>query len=109
MSIRVVLAEDQVLVLGALGTLLALEPDIEVVGSAPDGDEALRLVAALGPDVLITDIEMPGLTGLDVAAEIKRRGLATRVLIVTTFARAGYLRRALDAGAARIPAQGRTG
>ncbi len=100
MSIRVVLAEDQTLVLGALGTLLALEPDIEVVGSAPDGEEALRLVNALGPDVLITDIEMPGMSGLEVAAEIRRRGLATRVLIVTTFARAGYLRRAMDAGAA---------
>ena len=100
MSIRVVLAEDQLLVLGALGTLLGLESDIEVVGSAPDGDEALRLVAALAPDVLLTDIEMPGQTGLEVAAEIRRRGLPTRVLIVTTFARAGYLRRALDAGVA---------
>jgi two-component system, NarL family, response regulator DesR len=83
-----------------LGTLLGLERDIEVVGSAPDGDEALRLVAALEPDVLLTEIEMPGQTGLEVAAEIRRRSLPTRVLIVTTFARAGYLRRALDAGAA---------
>jgi two-component system response regulator DesR len=99
-SIRVVLAEDQLLVLGAIGKLLGLEPDIEVVGSAQNGDEALRLVAALEPDVLVTDIEMPGQTGLEVAAEVRRRGLPTRVLIVTTFARAGYLRRALDAGAA---------
>ena len=89
MSIRLVLAEDQLLVLGALGTLLGLEQDIDVVGTAPDGDEALRLVAALGPDVLVTDIEMPGRTGLEVAAEIRRQGLPTRVLIVTTFARAG--------------------
>lgn len=87
------------MVLGALGTLLGLEPDIDVVGSATDGDEALRLTHTLRPDVLLTDIEMPGPTGLDVAGEIQRQGLSTRVVILTTFARAGYLRRALDAGA----------
>ena len=86
--------------LGALGVLLELEDDLTVVGTAVDGDEALRLVVSLTPDVLLTDIEMPGLTGLDVAAEIRRRGLPTRVVILTTFARSGYLRRALDAGAA---------
>lgn len=100
MSIRLVLAEDQLLVLGALGKLLELEHDMSVAGTASDGDEAIRLVASLEPDVLVTDIEMPGMTGLEVAAEIRRRGLATRVLILTTFARSGYLRRALDAGAA---------
>jgi two-component system response regulator DesR len=99
-TIRLVLAEDQRMMLGALGVLLELEDDLTVVGSAVDGDEALRLVETLQPDVLLTDIEMPGLTGLDVAAEIRRRGLATRVVILTTFARSGYLRRALDAGAA---------
>jgi two-component system response regulator DesR len=99
MSIRIVLAEDQLMVLGALATLLGLEQDIDVVGTAPDGDRALRLVTQLRPDVLLTDIEMPGLTGLDVAEEIRRRGLPTRVVILTTFARSGYLRRALDAGA----------
>lgn len=98
--IRLVLAEDQRMMLGALGVLLELEDDLSVVGSAVDGDEALRLVETLQPDVLVTDIEMPGLTGLDVAAEIRRRRLATRVVILTTFARSGYLRRALDAGAA---------
>lgn len=98
MSISVLLAEDQRMVLGALGTLLGLEPDLEVVGAAADGDEALRLVSALSPDVLVTDIEMPGRSGLDVAAEIRRRALPTRVVILTTFARSGYLRRALDAG-----------
>jgi two-component system response regulator DesR len=77
-----------------------MEPDLSVSGTAADGDEALRLVEALKPDVLITDIEMPGLSGLEVAAEIRRRGLATRVVILTTFTRSGYLRRALDAGAA---------
>lgn len=99
MSITVLIAEDQRMVLGALGTLLGLEPDIDVVGSAADGDEALRLTRALQPDILLTDIEMPGRTGLEVAGEVRRQGLATRVVILTTFARAGYLRRALDAGA----------
>ncbi len=88
------------MVLGALGTLLGLEPDMTVVGSAPDGEQALRLVLAREPDVLLTDIEMPGMTGLEVAAEVRRRSLPTRVVIVTTFARTGYLRRALHAGAA---------
>jgi two-component system, NarL family, response regulator DesR len=98
--IRLVLAEDQRMMLGALGVLLELEDDLTVVGTAVDGDEALRLVESLAPDVLLTDIEMPGLTGLDVAKEVRRRGLPTRVVILTTFARSGYLRRALDAGAA---------
>jgi two-component system response regulator DesR len=99
-TIRVVLAEDQRMMLGALSVLLELEDDLSVTGTAVDGDEALRLVLALAPDVLVADIEMPGLTGLEVAAEIRRRGLATRVVILTTFARSGYLRRAFDAGAA---------
>lgn len=98
--IRVVLAEDQAMVLAALAALLALEPDIEVVGRAKDGREALALLAAAKPDVLLTDIEMPGMDGLELAAEVRRRGLPARVVILTTFARAGYLRRALDAGAA---------
>jgi two-component system response regulator DesR len=99
MTITVVLAEDQLMVLGALGSLLGLEADITVAGTASDGEEAVRLVATLKPDVLLTDIEMPGMTGLEVAAEVRRRGLPTRVVILTTFARSGYLRRALDAGA----------
>jgi two-component system, NarL family, response regulator DesR len=98
MSITVLLAEDQRMVLGALGSLLGLEPDIDIIDTATDGDEALRLVQTLQPDILLTDIEMPGRSGLDVAAEIRRRGLGTRVVILTTFARTGYLRRALDAG-----------
>ncbi|MFK5647916.1 response regulator transcription factor [Ornithinimicrobium sp. LYQ121] len=99
MTITVVLAEDQRMVLGALSTLLGLEVDITVAGTACDGEEAVRLVEALRPDVLLTDIEMPRMTGLEVAAEVLRRGLPTRVVILTTFARSGYLRRALDAGA----------
>jgi two-component system response regulator DesR len=98
-TIRVVLAEDQGMVLGALAALLEIEGDITVVAQCCDGSEALKSVLAQKPDVLITDIEMPKMTGLDVAGELKRRRTGTRVIILTTFARAGYLRRALDAGA----------
>jgi two-component system response regulator DesR len=98
-GIRVVLAEDQGMVLGALAALLEIEGDICVVARARDGVEALAAIAQHSPDVFITDIEMPRMTGLEVAAELKRRKVRTRVVIVTTFARTGYLRRALDAGA----------
>ncbi len=83
---------------GALAALLGLEHDLEIVAQAPNGDDALALVRAHAPDVLVTDIEMPGRSGLDVAAAIRAEKLPARVVIVTTFARAGYLRRALDAG-----------
>lgn len=96
--IRVVIAEDQKMVLGALSALLEMEGDIQVVGRAPDGVAALDLVKAEKPDVLISDIEMPSLTGIDVAARLKAEGSMTRVLIVTTFGRPGYLRRAMEAG-----------
>ena len=98
--IHVLIAEDQGMVLGALAALLELEPDIEVVGRARDGREALDLIQTAKPDVVLTDIEMPRMTGLELAAELKRRGSPARVVILTTFARSGYLRRALDAGAA---------
>jgi two-component system response regulator DesR len=98
-TIRVLLAEDQALVLGALAALLEIEPDIEVVGRAPDGREALRLARDLDPDVVVTDIEMPAMTGLELAQALRGAGLRARVVIVTTFARPGYLRRALEAGA----------
>lgn len=97
-TIRVVIAEDQGMVLGALAALLEIEGDISVVARARNGKEALQAVLAHKPDVFITDIEMPEMTGLDVAAELKRRHLPVRVIILTTFARAGYLRRALEAG-----------
>jgi two-component system response regulator DesR len=97
--IRVVIAEDQAMVLGALSALLEIESDIEVIARARNGDEALDLVRTHRPDVLLTDIEMPGKTGLEVAGVIRQEALPTRVVILTTFARAGYLRRALDAGA----------
>jgi two-component system response regulator DesR len=96
--IRLVLAEDQGMVLGAFARLLSLEPDLEVVATATDGAEALAAVAEHDPDVLVTDVEMPGLSGLDVAAELHRRRTRTRLVIVTTFARSGYLRRALESG-----------
>lgn len=95
---RVLLAEDQAMVRGALAALLALEPDIEVLGSAADGEAAWRELQRLKPDILISDIEMPGLTGLELAQRIQRHELPIKVVIVTTFARSGYLRRALDVG-----------
>ncbi|HEU5414634.1 MAG TPA: response regulator transcription factor [Candidatus Angelobacter sp.] len=97
--IRVVIAEDQAMVLGALVALLELEADIEVVAQARNGKLALSAVEREKPDVLITDIEMPELTGLEIAGEIKRSNQRTRIIILTTFARPGYLRRALEAGA----------
>ena len=98
-KIKVVLAEDQGMVLGALAALLALEPDILVVARAANGKEALDAVKRHAPDVLITDIEMPLRTGLEVAAFCKDNHPQLRTIILTTFARPGYLRRALDAGA----------
>ncbi len=103
-KIRVLLAEDQTMLRGALAALLELEPDIAVVAQAANGREALRLIRELTPDVVVTDIEMPEMTGLELAAALKQAdtgagGKQVRVVILTTFARPGYLRRALDAGA----------
>jgi two-component system response regulator DesR len=96
--IRLVLAEDQAMVRGALAALLRLEADLDVVAEAGDGAAAWAAVERHAPDLLVTDIEMPHFTGLDLAQRIRDAQLATRVVILTTFARAGYLRRALDAG-----------
>lgn len=96
-KIRVVIAEDQTMVLGALAALLELERDIEVVGQAADGEQAVAAVKQHEPDVLITDVEMPKLSGLDAASRIQGR-FKTRVVVLTTFARSGYLRRALEVG-----------
>jgi two-component system, NarL family, response regulator DesR len=98
-SIRVALAEDQTMVLGALSALLDLEPDITVVSTSANGREALDSVRRLAPDVLVTDIEMPQMTGLELAAVLRTDHPNTRTIILTTFARPGYLRRAMDAGA----------
>ena len=99
MKIRVILAEDQAMVLGALAALLELEPDIEVVARAANGRDALRSAEQMKPDVLVTDIEMPQMTGLEVATALAISRPAVRTIILTTFARPGYLRRALDSGA----------
>ncbi len=104
--ITVVLAEDQGILRSSLTVMLGIEPDIQVMASAGNGTEALRAVGLHRPAVLVTDIEMPQSTGLDLAARVKELYPATRVLILTTFARPGYLRRALDAGAFGIPAEG---
>lgn len=100
--IRVVIAEDQALVLGALAALLDLESDMSIVATAADGRQALDAMArqsAEAPvDILVTDIEMPELGGLDLAEAVRRDFPATQVVIVTTFGRAGYLRRALETG-----------
>jgi two-component system response regulator DesR len=103
-KIRVLLAEDQTMLRGALAALLELESDISVIANAPNGREALRLARQHAPDIVITDIEMPEMTGLELAAALKDSAPSAgakppRIIILTTFARAGYLRRALDAGA----------
>ncbi|WP_255505585.1 response regulator transcription factor [Alkalisalibacterium limincola] len=96
--IRVLVAEDQAMIRGALVALLGLEPDIEVVAEAGDGDEAWSALQAHQPDVLVTDIEMPGISGLELAGRVQSTMPSTRVVVVTTFGRAGYLRRALESG-----------
>ena len=96
--IRLLLAEDQAMVRGALAALLSLEHDLEVIGEAGDGESAWAELQAKSPDLLLTDIDRPGCSGLDLAARVQQAGLNTRVVILTTFGRAGYLRRALDHG-----------
>jgi two-component system, NarL family, response regulator DesR len=94
--ISIVIAEDQRMLLGALGSLLSLEDDMQVVGKASNGEEAVALAKQLQPDICVMDIEMPGKTGLEAAEELK--GLGCKVIILTTFARSGYFQRALKAG-----------
>lgn len=94
--IKIIIAEDQKMLLGAFGSLLNLEEDMEVIGKASNGEEAVALVKKLSPDVCIMDIEMPGKSGLEAAEELK--GLGCKVIILTTFARSGYFQRALKAG-----------
>jgi two-component system, NarL family, response regulator DesR len=97
--IRLVLADDQALVRGAIAALLGLEPDLEVVAEVGSGDAAVEAVLEHSPDVALLDVEMPGLDGIQAARVIRERSPGTRVLMVTTFGRPGYLKRALTAGA----------
>jgi two-component system response regulator DesR len=98
--IRVLIAEDQGMVRGALASLLSLEPDIEVVAQVPRGDEVVVTARAVEPDVALLDIEMPGATGLEASERLRAEVPACKVLILTTFGRPGYLRRAMEGGAA---------
>ncbi len=97
--LRLLLADDQALVRGALAALLTLEPDLEVVAEVGSGDEVLAACEAHDVDVALLDVEMPGLDGIEATARLKAARPATRVLIVTTFGRPGFLRRALKSGA----------
>ena len=99
-SIRVLLAEDQGMMRGALALLLGMEDDIDVVAQVADGDAIVGTALRTRPDVALLDIELPGRSGLDAAAELRRECPDCRVLILTTFGRPGYLRRAMEAGAA---------
>ncbi len=98
-KIKVLLAEDQGMMRGALALLLGLEPDIEVVAEVADGDSVVSTAVRERPDVALLDIEMPGIDGLTAAAELRRRLPGCKILILTTFGRPGYLRRAMEAGA----------
>jgi two-component system response regulator DesR len=97
--IRILLAEDQAMVRGALASLLGLEPDIEVVSQVSRGDEVLDAALKLRPDVALLDIEMPGSTGLDALTQLRGALPDCKILILTTFGRPGYLRRAMAGGA----------
>jgi two-component system response regulator DesR len=100
MAIRVLLAEDQTLVRGALRALLDLEEDIEVVAEVGRGDEVLAAARASAPDVALLDIEMPGGDGIEAARELAAELPAVRAVVLTTFGRPGFLRRAMEVGAA---------
>lgn len=93
--IRIVIAEDQKLLRGALTSLLSLEEDIDVIAEVEDGHTAWETIRRLAPDLCLLDIEIPGLSGLDVAEKIKQEGLPTKVIILTTFSRPGYLQKAM--------------
>lgn len=100
MTIRLLIADDQALVRGALAALLDLEPDLEVVSEVGRGDEVIDAAKNARPDVALLDVEMPGLDGIEAAAALRVAVPGVRVLMVTTFGRPGYLRRAMEAGAA---------
>ncbi|MEH6373603.1 response regulator transcription factor [Streptomyces sp. KLMMK] len=97
--IKLLLAEDQGMMRGALALLLGLEEDMEIVAQVGDGDEIVPKALETKPDVALLDIELPGRSGLDAAADLRARMPGCQVLILTTFGRPGYLRRAMEAGA----------
>src|SRR5215203_3494373 len=99
MAVRVLLAEDQAMVRGALAALLTLEEDVEIVAEASRGDEVVPAALAALPDVALLDIEMPGGDGLSAAAALRESLPSCHVVILTTFGRAGYLKRAMESGA----------
>lgn len=96
--IQLFIAEDQKMLLGALGSLLNLEPDMTVIGQAQNGEQALEIIETLQPDVCLMDIEMPQKNGLDVAEAIIKGSIPTKIIILTTFARPGYFERAVKIG-----------
>ena len=96
--LKILIAEDQAMLLGAVATLLDLEDDFEVVGKASNGEQALEFCQGQKPDIVLSDIEMPQMTGIELAERLHSEQFAGKVIILTTFARSGYLRRAMDAG-----------
>lgn len=96
--IRVLIAEDQGMLRGALGSLLDFEEDIEIVGEASNGKDALDMILKLQPDICLLDIEMPFMSGLKVAEEVKRRNISCKIIILTTFGRPGYFEQAVKVG-----------
>ena len=96
--IRVIVVEDQALVRGAISALLNLAPNIDVIAQAEDGVQGLALIREHLPDIVLTDIEMPNMSGIDLVEQIQQEGIQTHTVIMTTFARAGYIKRAIDAG-----------
>ncbi|MDQ0232092.1 response regulator transcription factor [Metabacillus malikii] len=96
--INVLIAEDQGMLRGALGSLLDFEDDIDIVGKASNGKEALQLILSLQPDVCLMDIEMPFMSGLEVASEVKKQMSSCKIIILTTFARPGYFEQAVKIG-----------
>ncbi|MCV6624361.1 MAG: response regulator transcription factor [Cellvibrionaceae bacterium] len=95
---KVLIVEDQALVRGAIAALIQLEEGLEVVGQAEDGLQALKMIEELQPDLVLSDIEMPNMTGLELAEKLRQQFPKIRVAIMTTFSRAGYIRRAIEAG-----------
>lgn len=96
--IRLIIAEDQRILRGALGSLLDFEEDLEVVGQAENGEQAVKMVLKEEPDVCLMDIEMPLMTGLEAATELKKQQSSCKIIILTTFARPGYFEQAIKAG-----------